>query len=205
MFELLRDIGPPWSWMYQFVTHNNPCRSYNFIEQSLNDMPTSSSSANDDGMLLSDNSFLYFYGQFENYLQHKQVDLQNISSLISLIENKEMESENDDDVQHFVLLKNTFKQAEKDLVNFESPSHMKQYVFKHLRNYAINKPANSDNHSDKTLEKVTFSIRPMAGVGKPVPHDVMHCFIDYFRHRSINENGVVYPRLFSEPDCPQMD
>lgn len=205
VFQLLHEIGAPWSWMYQFVIHNNPIRSYNFIEESLSEKHIDSSSSSAFNTQSQENDFRDFYEQFENYLQNKQIVLKDISSIISLIENKEIESENDNDAEHLKTLRFTLEQARDNKVAIESFPDLKQYIFRNVQNHMKSNPTNIDNNSTESDAKYAFSLRSMAGIGKPVSNDVMHCFVDYLKKRAVNENGMIYPRHFNEPDCPQMN
>lgn len=198
----MHEIGAPWSWMYQFVIHNNPIRSYNFVEENLSERHSNSSSSSSGFNTQSqDNDFRDFYEQFEKYLQSKQIVFNNISSIISVIEKKEMNSEN----EHLKTLKSILEQAKENKVAVETFPDLKQYIFKSERNHLKNNPTSINNQSTESVDSVAFSLRSMAGIGKPVSNDVMHKFIDYLKKRSINENGMIYPRHFNEPDCPQMN
>lgn len=183
--------------MYQFIIHNNRNRSYNFIEKDLEKIDVGSPSSSSGLNIGTENiDFRGFYEQFEKYLRNKQIDVKDVSALITVIEDKEIESENDTDVKHFKSLKAKLEKAKEDKVEIENLSDFKALIFGNAQNNMKN--------NETTLDQFTLDLQSMTGVGKSVSNDVMHNFIGYLKQRAINENGTVYSRHFDEPDCPQM-
>lgn len=48
-------------------------------------------------------------------------------------------------------------------------------------------------------------VREMPGIGKAIQQETIDDFINYLRCRSIDENGMIFPRHFKEPGCPKIN
>lgn len=57
---------------------------------------------------------------------------------------------------------------------------------------------------ERDISQVDVVVPIMSGIGKPIQQSVVHDFLNYLRCRSIDENGMIFPRHFKEADCPKM-
>lgn len=58
---------------------------------------------------------------------------------------------------------------------------------------------------DRDAIQVDADVPAMPGIGKPIKPGDVHDFLNFLRYRSIDENGMVFPRHFKEADCPKMN
>lgn len=122
----MHELGPPWSWMFEFVEHNSPAiKSYNFTE--------------------SDNG-----GQ----------------QCVPYVTPVDVGIHEDDDMP-------------PDL-------------------------ARAEVLIERNTGQVDVDVSIMPGIGKPIQQEIVHDFLNYLRCRSIDENGMIFPRHFKEADCPKM-
>lgn len=63
---------------------------------------------------------------------------------------------------------------------------------------------NTDGSKSMANTSVSYAIPAMPGIGMAIPEDVVHAFLNYMKYRSIDENGMIYPRHFNEEKCPKM-
>lgn len=47
-------------------------------------------------------------------------------------------------------------------------------------------------------------VEPMPGIGGHISSETTQQFLAYLKHRSKDENGMVFPRHFKEKNCPNM-
>lgn len=57
---------------------------------------------------------------------------------------------------------------------------------------------------DRNASQVDADVPTMPGIGKPIKPGDVHDFLNFLRYRSIDENGMVFPRHFKEAECPKM-
>lgn len=57
---------------------------------------------------------------------------------------------------------------------------------------------------ERSTSQVDVYVPIMPGIGKPIQQGIAHDFLNYLRCRSIDENGMIFPRHFKETDCPKM-
>lgn len=63
----------------------------------------------------------------------------------------------------------------------------------------------SSNVDEKTEEDAFLGVVPkMDGVGSTISKEVVTEFLDYLKSRSTKENGLIFPQMFQETDCPPM-
>lgn len=68
------------------------------------------------------------------------------------------------------------------------------------------KSASEKSKSARSVKKEPFTckIPPMNGIGPKISADTMEAFMKFMFIRSMEQNGLVYPRNFSEQGCPNM-
>lgn len=64
--------------------------------------------------------------------------------------------------------------------------------------------AHANNSFERDNNQVDVDVPVMPGVGGPIQKRIASDFINYLRGRSIDENGMIFPRHFKEADCPKM-
>lgn len=57
---------------------------------------------------------------------------------------------------------------------------------------------------ERKSSQVDANVPIMPGIGKSTSEAIAHEFLNYVRYRSIDENGMIFPRHFKEADCPKM-
>lgn len=62
----------------------------------------------------------------------------------------------------------------------------------------------ADSLIERDISQVDVVVPIMSGIGEPIQQEVVRDFLNYLRFRSIDENGMIFPRHFKESDCPKM-